>query len=58
MNIIFFGNGSFALQSLKDLNNSSKHKILVTVTNEDKKRGRGLKKTSSSVSNFCIKNSE
>ena len=56
MNIIFFGNGPFALQSLKELNQSSEHKILLTVTNEDKKRGRGLKKTSSIVSNFCIKN--
>ena len=57
MNIIFFGNGSFALQSLKELNKSSKHKILLTVTNEDKKRGRGLKKSSSIVSKFCIENS-
>ena len=50
MNIVFFGNGSFGLHTLKALDDS-KHNILAIVTNKDKAKGRGLKKSKNELFN-------
>jgi methionyl-tRNA formyltransferase len=56
MNIIFFANGNFAINSLNALINSN-HNILAVVTNKDKRIGRGLKLKESLISNLSTKHS-
>tara|TARA_B110001454_G_C12706544_1_gene428824 strand:+ start:150 stop:1058 length:909 start_codon:yes stop_codon:yes gene_type:complete len=56
MNIIFFANGDFAINSLNALIKSN-HNILAVVTNKDKKIGRGLKLKESLISNLSTKQS-
>ena len=55
MKIIFFGNGDFSLYSLKSIHNSS-HEILLVVTNNSKRVGRGLKKENNSITKYCMQN--
>ena len=57
MNIIFFGNGNFALKSLQKLVNNNSHKILAVVTNKSKKKGRGLEFVKTSIASYSYENS-
>ena len=57
MNIIFFGNGNFALKSLQKLVNNNSHKILAVVTNKSKKKGRGLELVKTSIASYSYENS-
>ena len=50
MNIIFFANGNFGVNALKGLD-ESEHNILALVTNTDKTKGRGLKKSKNNIYN-------
>jgi len=50
MKIVFWGNGDFALISLKKL--ASKHQIIAVVTSPDKRKGRGLKISIDPVKKF------
>ena len=56
MNIIFFANGNFAINSLNALI-KSKHNILAVVTNKDKKVGRGQKLKESLISRLSTEKS-
>ena len=53
MNIIFFGNGLFSQKSLECLHTSKHHNILLVVTNDTKRQGRGLKRKNTPVSIFA-----
>ena len=55
MDIIFFANGEFALNSLKILL-KSKHTILNVITNEDKISGRGKQYNPTRIAVFATKN--
>ena len=44
MNIVFFGNGNFGINTIKAIKTSKQHKILTVVTDSPKPSGRGLKK--------------
>ena len=48
MNIVFFGNGNFGINTIEKLK-GSKHKIISIITDTSKKRGRGLKKNTSNL---------
>ena len=48
MNIVFFGNGNFGINTIKLLK-KSKHNIIAVITDFSKKSGRGLKKHTSKL---------
>ncbi len=52
MNIIFFGSSEFSLPSLRAIS-ESKHNLLLVVTHPDRKKGRHLLFSSSSVKSFA-----
>jgi len=53
MDIIFFGSSEFAIPSLEALVNS-KHRLLLVVTHPDRKKGRHLLFSPSSVKSFAL----
>ena len=53
MNILFFGNGNFGIETIKLLNDS-KYKIKTIISDNNKKSGRGLKKKISNIVE-CVK---
>ena len=52
MNIIFFGNGDFGINTIKLLKKSN-YNILSVISDESKKSGRGLKKNRSNLTS-CV----
>ena len=56
MNIIFFGNGKFAQKSLERLHSDKLHNVLLVVTNDLKKQGRGLSSLNTPIANYCESN--
>ena len=56
MNIIFFGNGKFAQKSLERLHSDKLHNVLLVVTNDLKKQGRGLSSLNTPIASYCESN--
>lgn len=55
MNIVFFSNGFFGIESLKKINRS-KYNLIGVVTNKAKRSGRGLRNKNTPIYNWSTKN--
>ena len=55
MNIVFFSNGFFGIESLRKIN-ESKYNLVGVVTNTAKPSGRGLSNKNTPIYNWSIKN--
>lgn len=55
MNIVFFSNGLFGIESLKTIN-QSKHKLVSVITNKAKPSGRGLTISNTPIYDWSFKN--